>query len=100
MDVEIFLVLHMSAQRITVKTSTILHPDSVVGLFPSCTIGNGRVIWYYYDSLFYANLMKLPHKIKTYGEATMQMTAETFRNRVVELSEKVTDKETLFIKCR
>lgn len=42
-----------------------------------------------YGPLLYANLTKEGHKTKTYGEAVMQMTAETIRMWTNERPEKV-----------
>lgn len=46
----------------------------------------------YSGPLVYATLAKARYEMKTYGEDMLEMTAETFRKRVIDLSELIMDK--------
>lgn len=79
MDAEKLLEISKSAQKMTVKTSTIAHHDDMLGLSTSRATGKDEIVWYYYGFLDYANLIKKWHKIKTNGEVVTQVTARPFR---------------------
>lgn len=44
MDVETFPALDMTAQGMTVRKSTIFHPDAALGQFVSKAFGKGEVV--------------------------------------------------------
>lgn len=58
-DVEMSSALHKSPLEISVRKSTISHPDAQPALFTSRTVEKDMVIGYYYDSLVYADRTKM-----------------------------------------
>lgn len=69
MDVKTLLVLDTSAQVITVKNPTMLHPGVRLVLFIFGKIGKDDMVQYCLVSLVCADVTTWRHKMKAYGRA-------------------------------
>lgn len=85
MDVEKTRAPDNSAPEIKLKKPPIPRRDPKLCLFASRIIGYGRVIGYFYTSLFYAKMTRERHNTKMYVESTMLITAKTLRKWTNEL---------------
>lgn len=71
---------HKSAQQITVKKSTILHPQfGLLSLYTTRIIDKEEAVGYYCGSLVYVDLRKERYRTKSYGDSVMQVTVEASR---------------------
>lgn len=67
--------------------------DSGLALFAPRTVAREGHTRYYYYYIVYAGLSREQHKIKTYGQGLMQVTAKTSQKWATELDKKLADKQ-------
>lgn len=89
---EMLLAVECSAIGVTLKKSSIQHPNAGRGVFAARPIGKGTVVGYYYGSLVYEDLSAAGSRLKTYGENIMKVTKATFSKWANRLPETATDR--------
>ena len=82
--------LELTVKGLSVKKSSINHPQAGNGLFTNRVIGRGELVTTYYGILVYKDL-SVERESKKVGEGPFQVTVEDFTNRAIELKARAKD---------